>query len=234
MYLIYIYYRVMMRLEDLEVSFFNEKGIFMKKRFLGNKGFSLVELIIVIAIMAVLAGVIAPSVIKYIRKARASRATEELRTIVTAVETGLVSTYAEKYELDIDKVYTDEDGRSHPCGVITNWILSRAQNDSESEITDDKKLEYYSAEQVLSELNAEDGSNYAFFNFTGDEDDPLGYNCASFSGQYGCPGVIVVYGEDGTVLFAQYYNYGCLIQFVAGNGYELIDDEEFVDAPILK
>ena len=45
---------------------------------------------------------------------------------------------------------------------------------------------------------------------------------------------IVVYGEDGTVLFAQYYNYGCLIQFVAGNGYELVDDEEFVDAPILQ
>ncbi|MGN0395917.1 MAG: type II secretion system protein [Coprococcus sp.] len=35
-----------------------------------NKGFSLVELIIVIAIMAVLAGVLAPALIKYIKKSR--------------------------------------------------------------------------------------------------------------------------------------------------------------------
>ncbi len=42
----------------------------MKK--LNNKGFSLVELIIVIAIMAILVGVMAPSLMKYIEKSRYS------------------------------------------------------------------------------------------------------------------------------------------------------------------
>jgi type IV pilus assembly protein PilA len=42
----------------------------MKKN---NKGFSLVELIIVIAIMAVLVGVLAPQFIKYVEQSRRSR-----------------------------------------------------------------------------------------------------------------------------------------------------------------
>ena len=42
----------------------------MKRRNLRNEGFSLVELIIVIAVMAILAGVLAPALIKYIRKSK--------------------------------------------------------------------------------------------------------------------------------------------------------------------
>ncbi|ROR30636.1 type IV pilus assembly protein PilA [Mobilisporobacter senegalensis] len=41
-----------------------------KEKRLNNKGFSLVELIIVIAIMAVLAGALAPQFIKYVAKSR--------------------------------------------------------------------------------------------------------------------------------------------------------------------
>ena len=42
----------------------------MKKT--NNKGFSLVELIIVIAIMAILVGVLAPQYLKYVEKSRVS------------------------------------------------------------------------------------------------------------------------------------------------------------------
>lgn len=54
-----------------------------------NKGFSMVELIIVIAIMAILAGALAPALIKYINKSRISSDIQTANTIATAIQTGL-------------------------------------------------------------------------------------------------------------------------------------------------
>ena len=56
----------------------------MKKN---NSGFSLVELIIVIAIMAVLIGVLAPQFIKYVEKSKENKDITNLDSCVTAVQT---------------------------------------------------------------------------------------------------------------------------------------------------
>jgi len=55
-----------------------------------NKGFSLVELIIVIAIMAILVGVMAPQLIKYIEKTNVSSDTQLCDSIKTAVTTAMM------------------------------------------------------------------------------------------------------------------------------------------------
>lgn len=60
----------------------------MKKN---NKGFSLVELIIVIAIMAILAGALAPALIKYIAKSRQSTDVQNADTLRTSIQTSLAN-----------------------------------------------------------------------------------------------------------------------------------------------
>lgn len=51
---------------------------------MNNKGFSLVELIVVIAIMAILVGVLAPSVLGQIDKAKASKDKQAVDAVATA------------------------------------------------------------------------------------------------------------------------------------------------------
>lgn len=53
---------------------------------MNNKGFSLVELIVVIAIMAVLVGVLAPMFIRYVEKSRESTDLQNLDSIITTIE----------------------------------------------------------------------------------------------------------------------------------------------------
>lgn len=63
----------------------------MKKtqKRLGNKGFSLVELIVVIAIMAVLVVVLAPTLIRNVEKSRESKDAQNVDSIKNAIEVTL-------------------------------------------------------------------------------------------------------------------------------------------------
>lgn len=59
----------------------------MRKERMNDKGFSLVELIIVIAIMAILIVVLAPQYLRYVERSRNSTDLQNAVTIRTAIET---------------------------------------------------------------------------------------------------------------------------------------------------
>ena len=90
-----------------------------------NKGFSLVELIIVIAIMAILFGVMAPQLIKYIEKSKVSSDTQLAGTVQTAVVTALSDPEVNDWSL-YDSTFTTWESAVGVAGLSTTNKLESA------------------------------------------------------------------------------------------------------------
>lgn len=92
----------------------------MKKRK-NNKGFSLVELIIVVAIMAILVGILAPQYVKYVERAKQSADASNLDALVSGVKIasadGAYQIPAGTYRLTIEKAGAKFEYISHGTSV---------------------------------------------------------------------------------------------------------------------
>ena len=117
----------------------------MRKERMNNKGFSLVELIIVIAIMAILAAALAPQLMKYIEKSRVSTDSTSCSSIESCVNAALAD----------DKAYKEVAGLASTLSITG----------SAEEATSD--FEFYIGEfknkPVIDTKNAADKGNVGTF-----------------------------------------------------------------------
>ena len=99
----------------------------MKERKLNNKGFSLVELIIVIAIMVILVVVFAPQYLRFVNNSRISTDVQTAGNMVTAVEAAIAEG---QHPFGSNTGTVDCTGTGStgvPAGVasLTSWPASR-------------------------------------------------------------------------------------------------------------
>lgn len=106
----------------------------MLKKKLNKKGFSLIELIIVIAIMAILAAIIVPTVINKVQEANESAAQTEVSNIATAIQQEIVELQATTAAKEL--VYLKDDAAGTISLVTTSSGDSTiALNEGSTEIT---------------------------------------------------------------------------------------------------
>lgn len=96
----------------------------MKK--MNNKGFSLIELIIVIAIMAILVAIIAPNLTKYLGKSKKKTDAKNADEIAQQLQTAITDYETENNELCADNK-----------NVKLKWSATGAANDSGSTAPND-------------------------------------------------------------------------------------------------
>lgn len=131
-----------------------------------NKGFSLVELIVVVAIMAVLVGILAPAYLSYVEKTRRGTDENTAEEVRHSIEIAAADICVYD-ELKGGKTFEFSNGTS--LGAHTGYgnALKEAMTDVYSSKTFDLKSKKYSTKKYTVKVEAQAGGSGAALTVTG-------------------------------------------------------------------
>lgn len=129
-----------------------------------TKGFTLVELVVVIAIVGVLASILVPTMLTYIRKAKLKSANTNAKTAYNAVAEFVTSTNAETGEPITTIVPKYGGGTVIDCNIPPNTTLKSAQK----AVHDVLSVNGISSGHVWFDLMQISGEDTFYVQWTGD------------------------------------------------------------------
>jgi prepilin-type N-terminal cleavage/methylation domain-containing protein len=115
-----------------------------------KKAFTLIELLIVVAIIAILAAIAVPNFLEAQVRAKVSRAKSDLRTLTTSIEA---------YAVDNNKYPFDWDSRGYP------WKITDIISTPIAYVTAGSNL----LDIFRTQINPQDAARYRYINFPGNE-----------------------------------------------------------------
>ena len=187
------------------------------------RGFTLIELIVVIAITGVLSALLIPTLTKYVEEARVNAAITDARTVKQAIEFSLVKNLAITYDnttgafnktLYLDQNRDRSKRQTETVGAFSqvSWVAYRKNQLSNSASQKVDKTIAGALDNAFTESWK-----------TGDPVNAMKYhdsskNCAQYLKDCHTNfGLIVVYDTLGTVRFMQLYRNGVLVSYVNGD-----------------
>ena len=203
--------------------FYGKGGIIMKNK--NMKGFTLVEMIVVIAIICILSLILIPTMIGFVKDAKCAAAVADARIIKTSVECSLVETlphydgdtsaaFNKIIYLDLEKSKKMSEREYETVGAFTNvsWCIYRTNGNSSGGSQAIDKI-------IAGALDESFSENWK----TGKKTNPMKYNtkdknCAKYLKENNTNfGLVVVYDTLGFVRMMQVYRKGVLVTYINGD-----------------
>lgn len=180
-----------------------------------NKGFTLVELIVVLVILAILAAILVPALLGYIDRAKQQQYIIEAKNLMTATQAGIAEAYA------TEEVSFGEAVRPSKCpkvtenyGYYTNYSLYLSKSDPSKKPMAEGKKDGAEAKNIISKrvVQYADSVDYPFASGLENEQE--------VSALGGKVGFVILFNARGKIVYMQYSRDGYLVTY-DGSSFEV-------------